>query len=318
MSGTGIEPEVSVLVPCYNAERYLRETLESVLCQQGVQFEVLAVDDGSTDGTAEVLRSFGERVHWVRQENSGVSAARNYLMRMARGRYLQFVDADDVLLPETLRARLDLANRTGAELVICWWDVISENGQVLPQRQRSQRLKPEDLSGDVELAAFTWLWAPPVAVLYARELAERVGEWRTDLPVIQDARFLFDALRLACKAVVLEEVGARYRVHESGSVSSHSRGRFFEDVFCNGLQVAQLWERSGALTPERCAALGECFEGVARVRLEEGREDFVQAVELARKFSGRVRGKKLLVAEMLQRFGLGKLCSKFLSHTHQQ
>jgi len=318
MPGTGVEPEVSVLVPCFNAERYLRETLESALGQEGVLSEVVAVDDGSTDGTAQVLRSFGERVRWVRQENAGVSAARNRLMRMARGQFFQFVDADDVLAAGTLRRRLDVAQASGADVVVCWWDVVSEDGAALPQRQRSQRLRAEDLTGDVELAAFTWLWAPPVAVLYARELAERVGEWRTDMPVIQDARFLFDALRLARKAVVLEEVGARYRVHEAGSVSSRSRGRFFEDVLRNGLQIAELWQRSGALTAERRAALGECFEGVARVRLEEGRGDFCQALELARKFAGRVRGKKLLLAEALRRAGLWQLCRGFFSAARRE
>jgi len=105
-------PLVSVIVPAWNAAEVLGEALESVRCQTYQQLEVLVVDDGSTDGTAEVARRFcapDSRFHLIRQENLGVSAARNAGIRQAHGEWIAFLDADDVWLPEKLNRQLALA-----------------------------------------------------------------------------------------------------------------------------------------------------------------------------------------------------------------
>lgn len=95
----------SVIIPVYNVERYLRECLESVLSQTFTDFEVLCVDDGSTDGSPEILREYAakdERVNVLRQENMGVSAARNSALNRIKGEYFTFLDADDVLQKSAL------------------------------------------------------------------------------------------------------------------------------------------------------------------------------------------------------------------------
>lgn len=104
-------PSVSVIVPAFNAMETLGGTIASALTQTRPAAEIIVVDDGSTDGTSELLAGHGERIRWVRQENAGVSAARNHGARIARGELLAFVDADDVLLPAYLE-----------RLVACWLD----------------------------------------------------------------------------------------------------------------------------------------------------------------------------------------------------
>lgn len=93
----------TVIIPCYNQAGYLREAVQSVLAQEGVATEVVVVDDGSTDDTAQVAGEFGEKVNYIYQENAGVSVARNTGWRAASGNLICFLDADDYLLPDMLR-----------------------------------------------------------------------------------------------------------------------------------------------------------------------------------------------------------------------
>jgi glycosyltransferase involved in cell wall biosynthesis len=94
--------KISIAIPAYNAELCLRETLESALKQTCPAHEILLVDDGSTDGTEQIARSFGDRIRYIRQKNQGVSAARNTAIREATGDWIAFLDSDDLIVPDKL------------------------------------------------------------------------------------------------------------------------------------------------------------------------------------------------------------------------
>jgi glycosyltransferase involved in cell wall biosynthesis len=97
-------PKVSVVIAAYNAEKFIRETLDSVAAQSLKDLELIVVDDGSTDRTSDILRAFADRrLVMIRQMNKGVSAARNAGLAVARAPYIFFLDADDILLPDALR-----------------------------------------------------------------------------------------------------------------------------------------------------------------------------------------------------------------------
>jgi glycosyltransferase involved in cell wall biosynthesis len=116
-------PTVSVLIPAYNASRFIAEAIQSVLAQTFPATEVIVVDDGSTDDTAEIVARFGGRVSCSRQTNLGVALARNHAIRRARGEYIAFLDADDVWLPHKLEKQLSLfrgAPDLGAVGCGCW------------------------------------------------------------------------------------------------------------------------------------------------------------------------------------------------------
>jgi glycosyltransferase involved in cell wall biosynthesis len=129
-------PKVTVVIAAYDAERYIGETLASVLAQSLHDIEVIVVDDGSTDGTQRVLNTFCDRrLRVLRQENSGVSAARNAGLALSRAPHIFFLDADDVLLQDALLRMVDVLDKK-PERVACFAHHIriAEDGSELSQR----------------------------------------------------------------------------------------------------------------------------------------------------------------------------------------
>jgi glycosyltransferase involved in cell wall biosynthesis len=101
-----VRTKVTVVIPAYNAERYLGETLASVFAQTVRPHEIIVVDDGSQDGTEAVVRSFGDRIRYIRQQNQGISGARNTAIHEATGDWIAFLDADDLMLPRKLELQI--------------------------------------------------------------------------------------------------------------------------------------------------------------------------------------------------------------------
>lgn len=97
------KPRISVIIPVYNGEKYVGEAINSVLNQQILPFEIIVVDDGSTDSTESVCKSYGDKLIYLKQENQGAAAARNLGVNKASGAYLAFLDADDIWLPARLQ-----------------------------------------------------------------------------------------------------------------------------------------------------------------------------------------------------------------------
>jgi glycosyltransferase involved in cell wall biosynthesis len=140
-----ISPKVTVVIAAYNAEKFIRQALESVLAQKLKDIELIVVDDGSTDGTRQILESCSDhRLTVIRQHNSGVSAARNIGLAAARAPYVFFLDADDILLPNALCQMVSRLDRK-PQRVACFGHhiKIAEDGSHLST--------PADL---------TWKWFP--------------------------------------------------------------------------------------------------------------------------------------------------------------
>lgn len=254
---------VSVLIPCFNAEGFLAETLESVLRQTHPAAEILAIDDGSSDATFELLRRFGDRVQALQQPNAGASVTRNRLLARAQGEYLQFLDADDLLAPDAIALRLAHARRTNANAVCGNWRKFSGDGA--ERRYRAANMQPiEAVSSDAELATFTTFWAPPAAWLFRADLVRAAGGFRVDLPVIQDARLLQDCAHLGARFGYVDQILADYREARVESLSQRSRLAFLNDCRRNGEQIMARWQAQMSLDNARREALANCFDFVAR------------------------------------------------------
>lgn len=115
-------PEVSVIIPVYNNERYIEECVRSVQNQTFADLEMIVINDGSTDGSGEILERIlreDKRIRLFHQENKGAGAARNKGLDMAEGRYLIFVDGDDWIAPDYIEKLYTAAEERGSEMVIC-------------------------------------------------------------------------------------------------------------------------------------------------------------------------------------------------------
>ena len=232
---------VSIIVPCYNAAETIAETLRCVLGQAAPDAEVIVVDDGSTDGSWDIIRNLADVLITVRQENAGASAARNRGTAMASGEFIQYLDADDLLAPDAIQRKVAAAEASGAELVYTDWQRFRD----LPDGRREWggvvSREITDVDPDPELAAFGDFWCPPAALLYRRSLVNRIGGWHADLPVIQDARFLQDAVMLGARLQRVPEVLAFYREPRPGSLSRRSEMAFKRDVLQNAMEIENLW-----------------------------------------------------------------------------
>lgn len=267
---------VSVLIPCKNAAPFLAETLESALGQTWRPLEVIVVDDGSADASRQIAERFAPHVTILTNDGVGVSAARNFSARVSKGAYLQFLDADDLLEPHALATRVEALQEHHADVAISDWRRLRvRRGGWQPGEVESGQLpgsgEPPDLS------VFRGFWAPPAAILYRRAICERIGPWREDLPIIQDARFLFDAARLGARIVHVEGVGASYRQHDANSVSTRSPAAFWRDVLKNSRDVEHLWADEHRLDPRHRMALAGAYDTCARVGFAHDRGLFEDA-----------------------------------------
>ena len=118
---------VSAIIPTYNYGKYVSEAIDSILEQSYKLIEIIVVDDGSVDNTAEVLKSYSEKVHYIHQKNSGLSAARNTGIRMAKGEFIAFLDADDKWSPNKIKRQVELAYQTGHPVILCTMNEADKN-----------------------------------------------------------------------------------------------------------------------------------------------------------------------------------------------
>jgi GT2 family glycosyltransferase len=296
--------QVSIVVPCHNDAATLRAALDSALAQRDVDFDVVLIDDGSTDGSLAIAREYEPHVRVLSRAHAGVSAARNAGIAATSSEWVVFLDADDMLLPRTLRARLDAS--TDADVVICdWEDVTERGGHLAVQRVRSMNV--DELAADAELACAHGAWATTAALMYRRELVERIGGFREELRLIQDARFLFDAARCAARFSRSAHVGARYRIH-SGSHSRRDPAMFWTYVFRNGVQIAALWQAERPLTASRRRALEDILNGAAHGLFFAGDRSFREPLAALRRFGAGIAWRNRLAEALAGLVGQRMAC----------
>lgn len=155
-SGVVMKIRFSVLIPAYNIEKYIRQTIDSVLAQSFTDYEIIVIDDGSTDQTPQWLESYGTRIQVIRQSNQGPEAARNKAASLARGEYLAMLDHDDLLLPCALETYDQIIrNFNGPPLIIGCMEFFQDGHPVPGQDQASHPVEvirlPDFLSKDVRI-----------------------------------------------------------------------------------------------------------------------------------------------------------------------
>ncbi len=207
------EPLVSVIIPCYNQAHHLRGAVESALGQTYKQVEVIVVNDGATDATAEVAARFGDRIRYLEQENAGLAAARNAGLRHATGELVNFLDADDSLFPTALEHHVRAA-AGHPEAAVFYGGVrrVDEEGNLLSE------VPPAPLPRDVfhQLLALNPL--PCHSVVVRRSVLDPAGPFDPDLKACEDWDLWLRLAGQGCRFVPVPEARVVYRRYP-GSMS---------------------------------------------------------------------------------------------------
>lgn len=212
-------PEVSVIIPVYNNERYIEECVRSVQNQTFADLEMIVINDGSTDGSGEILERIlreDKRIRLFHQENKGAGAARNKGLDMAEGRYLIFVDGDDWIAPDYIEKLYTAAEERGSEMVICGFTCVTETGEVLREIYPKEYRRFEGEECVFQISAVC-------SHFYRKSLWDRYGvrfsakERGEDMPV----SLFFGAV--CDKISTIISCGYMYRQH-SGSAMHNFRG----------------------------------------------------------------------------------------------
>ena len=202
--------KVSIIIPTYNSGKYLFETIDSVLFQTYPSFdiEVIIIDDGSRDDTKEILQKYKNKIIYIYQENKGPSAARNAGIKIAKGEYIAFLDADDVYEPEKIQKQAQLLEKNkDIGIVYCWRNFIDEDDNVLPQKGKVYG-RGNLFNNLLEGSLF-----PSSVLMIRREIFDNVGLFDESLYTAEDWDF---CLRAAKKGVLFDYVPeylVRYRVY---------------------------------------------------------------------------------------------------------
>ena len=190
-------PLVSVIIPVYNGERFLAEAIESVLSQTYPNCEVIVVDDGSTDHSPEIARSY-QSVGFVRQEHAGTAAARNRGIKHSAGEYLAFLDADDLWLPDKLRLQMAELNADPSLGIV--------SGLV-------EQFVVPGLEGRFSVPAGPQEGYSAIAIVIRRSVLERLGGFHEDAPGAETVSWFIRLAELGIPMRMLTQVIARRRIH---------------------------------------------------------------------------------------------------------
>ncbi|MGH9357242.1 MAG: glycosyltransferase family 2 protein, partial [Terriglobia bacterium] len=216
-----MEPLVSILIPAYNAEKWIADTLRSAIAQTWERKEIIVADDGSTDRTAEIARSFASGgVTVVSRQNGGLSAAQNEAFRHSQGGYIQWLDADDLLAPDKVErqlAALRPGDGKGVLLSSPWARFYYRTrGACFVRNSVWQDLSPVEwllrkLGENLHMQNATWL--------VSRELTEAAGPWNEQLQYDQDGEYFTRVLVASTGTRFVPGTGIYYRATGSSQLS---------------------------------------------------------------------------------------------------
>jgi glycosyltransferase involved in cell wall biosynthesis len=272
---TSVPDLVSILIPAYNAEAWIREAIRSALDQTWSRKEIIVLDDGSHDRTSEIAGSFASKsVKVLTQENRGACAARNRLLREAQGDYLQWLDADDVIAPDKIAVQL-ARSEPGCHSRIL---LTAAQGTFFFSSKRA-RFRPTSLWND--LGNVDWImtkfndnvWLNPTSWLVSRELSDRAGPWdeRLSMSGDDDGEYVCRVVAASQGVRFVKEAKTYYRIGNLNSLNWSRSAESLQALFLS-LQLSidhllRLENSEGTRTA--CRSLLETWLGVFYPEREE-------------------------------------------------
>ncbi|MEY3868090.1 MAG: hypothetical protein RLZZ338_1981 [Cyanobacteriota bacterium] len=229
---------VSIIIPCFNAEKWIRDAIESGLQQSYPLIEVIVIDDGSTDRSLEIIKSYQGKIIWETGPNRGGNYARNRGFSLSKGEYIQYLDADDYFAPHKIEKQVKYLEETKADIV--YGDVTYQHhlpdGTIVLEPAHFLGISGEQADVLESLLAYGCL--PPVAYLFRREIILKSRGWDETLKAGQDRDFLISLLLENAKIVYQFGFDSVYRKYGNVTVSTENK-RLVVASFCRVLEKAE-------------------------------------------------------------------------------
>lgn len=265
MTGYNVSPLVSILIPCHNAREWVGQCIQSAIDQTYQHKEIVVVDDGSTDGSQDVIRSFGDRIRSEFGPNRGSNFARNRLVELSRGNWLSFLDADDYLLPEKIERQMEAVGRNS--------DVAVVSSPPLEFFERTGKTYRQTFEDDDLLANYIgWGRFSTTACLWSKAAIKEVGGWDQNQPVCQEHELILRLILAGKKFELLKEPLSVYRRANDGSISLRSPIRTLTHQMALLNKLESFLVDSGALQDKHRRAFEQTRFRAARMSYAYDRE----------------------------------------------
>ena len=247
-----MNPRVSICIPCFNAARWIAQSVQSALDQTWPETEVIVVDDGSTDGSVEILAAFGTKIRLIRGTHRGSNPARNEALRAATGEWIQFLDADDFLLPEKIARQFAEAAAAEADLIF---------SPVFFEQDGKRRASEIDPARDAATLWLAWQLPQTGGCLWRKSALEALGGWNEATQFCQEFELYRRAIEAGLRFRFAPTPNAVYRVWSEESLCRKDPRKVIavRTELYRGF-IAWL-DAQGRLTSEGRALAGKaCFE----------------------------------------------------------
>ena len=246
---------VSILIPCFNAEDWIGTAIESALHQSHPDCEVIVVDDGSTDASLRVIRSFGDAIRFETGPNRGGNTARNRLLELSQGEWLQYLDADDYLLPDKIANQLDRSG-PGSDVVF--------SPSLIEQSGTREELAIPDPHNDPWILLARWYLPQTGASLWRKQAILDAGGWSPDQPCCQEHELYFRLLANGAKFEYSPAAESVYRKWSTTTVCERDPQLVLERRLEIVARMEEHLTSIGQLTPARLTAINQGRFEVAR------------------------------------------------------
>ncbi|OKH11497.1 glycosyltransferase family 2 protein [[Limnothrix rosea] IAM M-220] len=271
--------KVSILIPCYNAKKWIAASIESALNQTYLNKEIIVVDDGSTDGSLEIVKSFGDKIIWETQPNQGGNITRNNLLKLSTGEWVQYLDADDYLKSEKIANQMAIVDKNPSLDIVC--------SPALTEYHRNGTIEYESSAGltpkDPWILLAKWALPQTGGSLWRKQAIADVGGWNEALTCCQEHE-LYSRLLIGGKQFgYLDKSEAIYRIWSEKTVSRKNpllplknRLKVQDNIEAHLLSIKQM-------TPERQRAISQARFDCARVLYPQDQKLAVKLIKKIKK-----------------------------------
>jgi glycosyltransferase involved in cell wall biosynthesis len=256
---------VSVIIPCFNAAKWLAEAIDSCFQQTYPNIEIIVIDDGSTDNSLEIIKSYDNKIIWKSCPHQGGNHARNLAFALSKGEYIQYLDADDYILPEKIERQVHFLETTGADVVYGDWRYQHH----LPDgKSYLDNIEISGAQADILESLLVNWWTAVASLLYRRTAIEKSDGWDEELAVAQDRDFFLSVVINGAKVVYQPGCYSVYRRYGNVTVSSSSKSRWIQCQMIVLKKVEKKLLKLNKLSNKYRCAMAQCYFELAREALK--------------------------------------------------